>query len=359
LGRSKEKGRALAIAKGLVLFVLWLAVSGCGLGQDRQVQKSELVMDTVAQLTAEGPEAEAAVAESFARLRQLEEKLSNYREGSDPARLAAAAGTGEWVQVSPEMYHLLEVSRTYSRLTEGAWDITAAPLVKLWGIGTDSARVPGGEEIAAARERADWRKLELNGSDSARLLEAGMELDLGGIVKGVALDEVRKIYAAHGIKNGLINLGSSSIYAMGKNKEGKDWRIGLRHPRGETARDYLAVASLSDMALSTSGDYERFFEKDGVRYHHIIDPRTGSPAWTGQGLAPSARPLSVAVFIDGSDPDCGLRSDLLTTALFVLGPEQGRQLLLRPELQGISAVMVTENMERRCFGRAEKYLKDN
>lgn len=356
---TEDKGRALAIAKGLVLFALWLAVSGCGLGQDRQVQKSELVMDTVAQLTAEGPEAEAAVAESFARLRQLEDKLSNYREGSDPARLAAAAGTGEWVQVSPEMYHLLEVSQTYSRLTEGAWDITAAPLVKLWGIGTDSPRVPGREEMAAALERTGWRKLELNGSGSARLLEAGMELDLGGLVKGLALDEVQKIYASHGIRNGLINLGSSSIYALGKSKDGKDWRIGLRHPRGETTGDYLAVASLSDMAISTSGDYERFFLEGGVRYHHILDPRTGCPAWTRQGLAPSARPLSVAVFIDGSDPDCGLRSDLLTTALFVLGPEQGEQFLAGPELQGISAIMVTEDMERHCLGSVKEYLQDN
>ncbi len=356
---SKIKGRAVAIAGGLVLFVLMLAISGCGAEQERQVQKSELVMDTVAQLTAEGPEAEEAVKESFARLQELEGRLSNYREGSDPARLRAAAGTGEWVQVSPEMYHLLEVSQKYSRLTEGAWDITAAPLVKLWGIGTDSARVPDREEIEAARSRTGWRKLELDGQGGARLLEAGMELDLGGIVKGLALDEVRKIYAAHGIKNGLINLGSSSICALGKNKEGKDWRIGLRHPRGETAKDYLAVASLSDAALSTSGDYERFFEEGGVRYHHILDTRRGCPAWSWQGLPASARPLSVAVFIDGSDPDCGLKSDLLTTALFVLGPEQGQQLLASGGLQGVSAVMVTEDMERHCLGEARKYLGAN
>lgn len=327
----------------LALLVLVLLAMCAGCGRTATVQKSEIVMDTVAQLTAEGSEAPQAVEESLARLKELEKILSNYEESSDAARLRDSAGSGQWVQVSPEMYHLLEVSQHYSALTEGAWDITAAPLVKLWGIGTEGARVPSAEAIAQAKARVDWKKLELNGSDSARLLEKGMELDLGGIAKGLALDEVRKIYARHGIENGLINLGTSSIYAVGVNKERKPWRIGLRHPRKEGAGSLMATAEVTDEALSTSGDYERFFEAEGVRYHHIIDPRTGYPAWCGKETAPTSRPVSVLVVIEGGEPDCGMKSDLLTTALFVLGKDRGEALLTDWRDEGIEGLLVTED----------------
>lgn len=333
-------GRGIKIL--LVLSLLFLP--GCGFDRQAEpVRKSELVMDTVAQLTAEGPEAPQAVEESFARLRELEKILSNYEEGSDAARLRDNAGSGQWVQMSPEMYHLLEVSQQYSALTEGAWDITAAPLVKLWGIGTKGARVPSGEEIEQAKAKVDWRKLELNGAGGARLLEKGMELDLGGIAKGYALDEVRKIYMRHGIENGLIDLGTSSIYAVGASKERKPWRIGLRHPRREGAGSLMATAEVTDEALSTSGDYERFFEAEGVRYHHIIDPRTGYPAWCGKETAPASRPVSVLVVIEGGEPDCGMKSDLLTTALFVLGRDRGEALLTDWRDEGIEGLLVTED----------------
>lgn len=326
--------------KLLLLLVMLLVCAGCG--RAPMVQKSEIVMDTVAQLTAEGPEAEAAVQESFGRLQELEGILSNYEEGSDAARLRDSAGSGAWVKVSPEMYHLLEISQRYSQLTDGAWDITAAPLIKLWGIGTDKARVPEPSEIEQARGKVDWHKLELDGRDSARLLLPGMELDLGGIAKGYALDEVRKIYAKHGIEKGLINLGTSSIYGLGMNKEGQPWRIGLRHPRRDDPKEYLKVEELSDEALSTSGDYERYFEEGGVRYHHIIDPRTGYPAWCGREVTAGERPVSIVVIIDGRDEDCGVKTDLLTTALFVLGKEKGAELLESLQAEGVRGEIMTE-----------------
>ena len=277
-------------------------------------------MDTVAVLSATGRDSEAAVSESMERLKELEAMASLNIEGSDVGKLSAAAGTGEWVVLHPEVYHMLEVSQRYSQLTDGAWDVTMGPLVKLWGIGTDKAQVPSAEAIAKARLLTGWQKLELNPSaHSARLTQAGMSLDFGGIAKGMALDEVRKIYLKHGIKDGLINLGSSSIYALGKNDKQKNWRIGIRHPRSEDKDAMLAVVSISDQALSTSGDYERFFEQDGRRYHHILDPHTGAPAWTGM--------MGDTIVIDGSIEDAGMLSDLLTTAVFVLGPEKGQQFM--------------------------------
>ncbi len=304
------------------------AVSGEASQGRLAVQQSDILMDTVVQLSATGQEAQAAVDESLARLHELEATLSPYVPGSDAERLAQAAGTGEWVPVSSEMYRLLSLSQRISALSGGAWDVTIGPLTRLWGIGMEKARVPSEEEVAAARGLVDWRQLELDeDKQSARLLQPGMRLDLGGIAKGLAVDEVRRIYAAHEIESGLINFGSSSLYAVGKSERGQRWHIGIRHPRSQDEGQPLAVLGLSGEALSTSGDYEHFFEQEGVRYHHILDARTGKPA--GLGQPPEQQPMSVTVVVAGTNPDAGLLADVLTTTAFVLGPREGRDFLLR------------------------------
>ena len=307
--------------------LLLLAVSGCG-QQKESYEHSAVVMDTVVTLSATGPEAKAAVEESFARLKELEAMCSSTIDTSDAARLKEAAGR-DYVKLHPEVYHMLEVSEAYSAQSDGAWDVTMGPLVELWGIGTDQARVPAETEIRAALRLVGWQKLRLRAEEqSAMLAEPGMSIDLGGIAKGMAVDEVRRIYAAHQIKDGLINMGSSSLYALGKNKEGKAWNIGIKHPRSEENDTYLGIISLENQALSTSGDYERFFMQDGKRYHHILDPKTGYPAENGA--------MSDTIVVDGSAEDAGMLSDLLTTTVFVLGPQKGQKFLdsLPEEVQG-------------------------
>ena len=307
--------------KHVVSFLRLLAASLCALllfaGCAREpYEKSALVMDTVAQLSAADGESKAAVEESLARLEQLDAVAGTGADG-DCARLAAAAGNGDWVEISPEVTDMLALAQTWSERTDGAFDVTTGPLVSLWGIGTDAARVPAPDEIAAARAKVGWRKLELDAAHHrARLKEPGMSIDLGGIAKGYALDEIREIYAAHHVTKGLISLGGSSIDACGTNAHGEKWRVGVRDPRGTSAQDYLGVVPVSDAALSSSGDYERYFEQDGVRYCHILDPRTGAPAETMQG---------VTVIVRGEH--AGAVSDLLTTALFVMGEERGCQLV--------------------------------
>lgn len=298
------------------------------------VKKSDLAMDTVVQLTASGPEAEAAVEEALRRVHELEKIVDPKLEGSDARRLEAAAGNGEWIKISPEMLRLLKLSQRISALSDGAWDITAGPLTRLWGIGTEEARVPGEEELAEARALVDYRQLELDEEkQSARLLQKGMCLEVGGIAKGLAVDELRAIYEAHGVEHGLINLGSSSLYALGENSKGRLWHIGMRNPRSAEQDKPLAILEFSGEALSSSGDYERFFEQGGLRYHHILDPRTGKPAGLGQPPALSA--MSVLVVVPGSEPDAGLLSDVLATTAFILGPERGRDFLAGLSGQGI------------------------
>lgn len=311
---------SLLAAAVMLLALCILGMAGCKTKEP--VQKTVMVMDTVATLTAAGEQADAAVQESIGRLQELDAMASPQGAGSDVKKLADAAGSGQWIPLHPEVYHMLEVSQEYSRISDGAWDVTTGPLVQLWGIGTERAHVPAAEELAAARAKVGWQKLELDpDTKSARLRDPGMRLDLGGIAKGVAIDEIRKIYARHGIKDGLINLGASSLYAVGKNPKGEGWRVGIRHPRSADPDVRLAVIPLTDQALSTSGDYERFFEQDGVRYHHILDPRTGAPAQSGA--------ISDTIVVSGSLADAGMLSDLLTTTVFVLGPEAGRDFLAR------------------------------
>ena len=327
--------RAWGIALAVLLCLLIAFATGTwGRGA---YEHSEVVMDTVVTLSADGNSGEKAVKESFIRMKEIEAASSAALSDSDAARVSAAAGNHEWISISHDLYYILRFSNEWSKRTDGAWDVTMGPVTKLWGIGTDDERIPTAAEIAKVRERTGWRYLEIKEEDGqffARLMKPGMMLDLGGIAKGYALDEVRKIYERYGIKNGLINLGASTLYAYGHNAKGKPWRVGLKDPRaGGDAADgkLLGVISLSGGALSTSGDYERFFERDGVRYHHIMDPKTGSPARSGA--------MAVTIYVSDSVEDSGMLSDILTTAAFVMGPEKG--LSLMESIDGVTGCIVS------------------
>lgn len=329
------------------IFLILCFCAGCG--QYQPVQKSDIIMDTAVTLTASGEDAKAAIDESMVRLKNLENMVSPNVPDSDVNKLALSAGTGRWVVLNPEVYKMLATAQDYARKTNGAFDVTTKPLVDLWGIGTDHAKVPAPAELAAAQKLVGWQKLELDEeSHSARLTQKGMGVDLGGIAKGLAVDEVRKIYAKYGIKDGLINLGGSSLYALGHNKDGQLWRIGMRHPRKDDAQEKMAVLPLENAALSTSGDYERFFEVNGVRYHHIIDPRTGRPAQAGAA--------SVTIVAADNVPDGGMLTDLLTTAVFVMGPEAGARFIRSQ--QGIEGAIIDGRYQLWTTGDMAQELEE-
>lgn len=298
------------------LVICILLFSGCG-HELPKARRSAVLMDTVVTLQARGEQAEAAVEAGMKRLEELDRIMGSESTEGDVQKLRAAAGK-EYVKLSPEVYHVLEISQRYSELTQGAWDITLGVGISLWGIGTEFARVPNGNELEEANGLCGWQHLKLRPEDKSAMLEQeGMSIHLGGIGKGYALDEVRRIFVQHGIKDALIDMGASSICAMGKNDRGEDWNIGIRHPRMDNG--FLARVRLSDDILSTSGDYERFFEADGKRYHHILDPKTMRP--TESGI------MSVTVLVDGSIEDAGMIGDLLSTAVFVMGPEEGKAFI--------------------------------
>jgi len=276
-------------------------------------------MDTAMQLEAFGPNAQKAVDESEKRLNELNDMASTTIASSDVSKINNAAGK-KYVRVNPEIIKMIEDSQKYSKISNGYWDITVGPLVNLWGIGTSHARVPSDAEIKAKLPLVGYNKISINEKDnSIMLMQPGMAIDLGGIAKGFAADEVLKIYKKYNVQNGLIDLGSSSIYAVGKNSEGNLWSIGVQNPRSDDRQNYLGIIKISDKGISTSGDYERYFIQNGKRYFHIINPFTGYPVNNGV--------MSVTVIVDGSVPNNGMLADILSLTVFELGPEKGINLI--------------------------------
>lgn len=265
------------------------------------------VMDAVADQKVYGPNGEKAIAAAEQAFREMENRLSVYKEGSDIARLNAAAGSGEAVAVEAQTYALLSQAKTLSAQAGGAFELTIAPLALAWGITTDAPRVLQQDEIDALLPLVDDSGLLLE-SGTARLQRPGQAVDLGGIAKGAACDVAKEVYDEYGIRAALCWLGGSSIYARGVKPDGEAWRLGFRDPKEEESVS-LASFEIRDAVFCTSGGYERYFEQDGVRYHHILDPATGRPAQSDI--------VSIGILCEN-----GAEADFWSTALFVQGREK-------------------------------------
>lgn len=323
--------------KKLCILILCISIilnlSSCVNDKKQYYEKSNILMDTVVTLSAYGENSREAVEESFKRLSEIDEMASSNINTSDVCKINNSSGK-DYVEVHPEILKMIETSIKYSKLSNGAFDITIGPIINLWGIGTDNERLPSEEEIKAKLPLVGYDKISINkDNNSVMLKEQGMSIDLGGIAKGFAADEVLKIYKKYNIENGLINLGSSSIYALGKNKDNNNWSVGIQHPRSEDPNEYMGVIKLSNESLSTSGDYERYFIKDNKRYHHIINPKTGYPVDNGV--------ISDTIVIDNDIPDSGMLADVLTTTVFALGSEEGLKLI--NNLSGVSCEITTSD----------------
>lgn len=271
-----------------------------------------------------GSNSRRAVSAAADRIMDIHSRMSAYEEESDVALINSSAGLSPQ-EIHPDTYALLERSLRFSELTDGAFDVTVRPLTSLWGIGKNKDYIPDENEVAAALKLVGYRDLLLDkGRCTAFLRKPGMSVDLGGIAKGYAADEVRRILLEHGIGSALVNLGGN-IVTVGLREEGLPWQVGIQNPMSPRG-GYIGTIEAEDKAVVTSGSNERFFVKDGVRYHHILNPRTGYPAESGL--------LSVTA-VCGSSTD----ADALTTALFVSGTASAMQLL---GSFGAQAVFVTE-----------------
>ena len=308
-------GCALALALGLL--------PGCR-AQARAQESTIFAMDTVMSLTVYGSRGEEGVAAATELIYQLEDLLSATDEAGPLHALNHAAGA--WTGLDGELLALLSNSKELCALTGGALDITAYPAVQAWGFISKDYRVPDDRELQALAGRIDYTALELDLSGGRARLPEGMEVDLGAVAKGYTGDRLAGLMEELGVESAIFSLGGN-VQAVGAKPDGSPWRVAIQDPEGN---GNLAVVEVTDRAVVTSGGYQRYFEQDGVTYWHILDPETAAPARTGL--------QSVTVI----GPE-GLVCDGLSTALFVLGEEEGLALWRdHPEL-GVELVLVRED----------------
>lgn len=283
------------------LLLAFALLAGCAPAQSQAQPTAEntfFAMDTVMTLRLYQGGDEALLADAEARVRELEGLLSVTDGGSEVYALNHA-GTAE---LSPDTAALLRLALALCQRTEGALDLSTYPVLRAWGFTTGEYAVPDGETIDRLLPLVDYRRVELDGNAAA--LPGGMEIDLGSVAKGYAGEALAALLREGGVTSALLDLGGN-IQAVGAKPDGSPWRVGVRNPAGE---GNLGVVEVENQAVITSGGYERYFEEDGVRYWHILDPETGAPARSGL--------LSVTVV-----GDSGVVCDALSTALFVMGRE--------------------------------------
>ena len=317
-----------------ICMFLTLQITACA-KQDQKVEKSSLKMDTIMSLTAYGPNASEAIDAAYKRIDEIEQMASSTISTSDISQINDAAGEN-YVEVHPEILKMIKTAVKYSELSDGAFDITVNPLIKLWGIGTEDERIPSDSEIESALPSVGYNNISINEQDSSiKLMKKGMSIDLGGIAKGFAADEVVKILKDYGIKSAIISLGGSTIYTIGNKTNGGLWSVAVKNPRNTEDEPYLGVIKMPEKALSTSGDYERYFIKDGKRYCHILNPFTGYPADSGV--------MSDTIAIDGDVADCNMLADICTKIVFVNGIEKGFKII--DSISGVACMAVTTDYQ--------------
>lgn len=305
-----------------------IALAGCvsvGLTPPVMIKRAQTHMGTLVTITAVAPTEEAAqraATAGFQEIHRLEKILSTWIPASDLSRVNAAAGQGP-VRVAPEAFLLIKRSLDMAALTEGGFNIAVGPAIDVWSV-TERAHIPTTDQLTRLKPLVDIDQIRLDEqTGTVFLTRAGMRIDVGGIGKGFAVDRAVAVMQAAGATGGVVAL-SGDIKTFGRMPAGERFRFGIQHPRKEGT--VLASLELENEAISTAGDYERYFERDGVRYHHILDPQT---------LRPARQCRSVTVVATE-----GTVADGLDTGIFVMGPERGMALVER--LPDVEAVIVDD-----------------
>jgi thiamine biosynthesis lipoprotein len=303
-----------AIFLAALLIPAWAAAPARAQDLPIRYEASHSVMGTVFTVVAYGRDARylAQVAnQAFEEIDRVDAQMSNYRPESELAGINRSAAR-QAVVVEPRLFQLIRDSLRSSDETAGAFDITVGPLMKAWGFFRGQGRLPSPSALRQVLKRVGYRRVKLDQDRRTISFAAeGVELDLGGIAKGYAVDQAVEILRANGVTSALVSSGTSSLYALGAPPEERAWKITLRDPyQAEKVGD---VVYLKNYSLSVSGSYEKFFQLGGRTYCHILDPRTGQPV---------ANMLAAAVLAPRA-----VQSDALSTAFFVPGVEGSRKYL--------------------------------
>ena len=308
----------------LVIFIVW---TGRQQRNNIKYEQTGFAMGTAVTMIVYGADGDSLCEQILAGIDALEQQISWRMEGSEVYELNHSYEAGEDYQVSTELSGYISFANVLSHDTDGALDITIRPLADVWGIEDGNMTVPDETDIDEAMKYVDYTQVTVT-DDYVNINKAGYSIDLGAYGKGIACDDIYDILAGSGCQGAVISVGGS-IIVYGAKPDGDAWNIGVRNPRGDE-NDVMAVISISadDAAVyvSSSGDYEKYFICDGVRYHHIINPLTGYPADTGI--------ISATVVCDS-----GIEADGLSTACILVGLDQALELL---DAYGADGVLIDE-----------------
>ncbi|AUX48380.1 hypothetical protein SOCE26_099140 [Sorangium cellulosum] len=308
---------------------------------DARAMGTSLVLAAYTSAAMDEAAVRSRLEKAIAEIRRLEALMTTWRPDSELSRVNTSAGKGA-VAVSPESLAVIEKSLWISERSGGVFDITFEAMHGLWKFDEDiDDNVPRRDDVERARALIDYRQIKIDRAQRTVMLgKPGMRMSLGGIAKGYAVDAAAGVLRAEGLSSFLVQAGGD-LYIAGKKPDGSPWRAGVRDPRGQDTNDYFAMIEVEDHAFSTAGDYERSFLKDGRRYHHIIDPRTGFPA---------SESRSVTIWAKDA-----LTADAVDDAVFILGPEKGLELV--ESIDDCGAVIVDRNnkvwVSKRLGGKVE------
>lgn len=322
----------------------------------RAFKRATFTMGSLIEITAYGDNekrVDNAINKAFHEVKRLDNLMSNYKQDSELSRINREAVKAP-IACDPELIYIIEQSLLYSQITDGAFDITVYPFVNLWGFfGNDNGNIVGNlpleKELKDLSSAVSYKNIVIEDKDANNQEDSGgktiflkdplTQIDLGGIGKGYAVDIVSDILKKEGISSALINF-AGNIYAFGSPQGREEWIVGVRDPKD--SQNVLATFKIKDKAVATSGNYERFFLKDGKRYSHIIDPRTGKPV---EGV------LSVTIMADNA-----IAADALSTGVFVLGTDEGLKLIER--LDNVECLIISEDKDSHIMINTSKGFKE-
>lgn len=312
----------------LVMMLLVVSIStGCKKtpSVESQITDAQFLLGTVITLQLYGTEDTQLLTKSFDIIKNLDLWMSLNIETSEVSQLNAQAGNGP-IKVSDELAYVLTEALKYGDLSEGHFDISLEPVIKLWGIGTDTPRVPSDAELKEALQYVNYKNIKFDAVNQTVELQKGMAIDLGGIGKGYAADLVSDYLKGEGVKKAIVNLGGN-VVVVGEKQLDTPFKVGLQNPFAQR-NAYIGYVQVSDKTVVTSGIYERNFTENGVTYHHILSNTDGYPI--SNGVA------GVSIVASKS-----IDADALSTTLFTLGVEKG--LALANSLDDVECLFITDD----------------
>jgi thiamine biosynthesis lipoprotein len=324
----------LGIAVFAVLFSVGLFLSPKEDTHIRAVKRSQIALGTVIEMQVRHPDkekADEAISQAFAEIRRVEAQFTRQDSQSPIGRINRSETTS--FSISPEIYDLMKQSEAFWRRTSGAFDASLGAVIDLWGFSRGQGAVPAASQLVKALKHSGWQHVRLEADYLVRRT-AAVQFDFGAIAKGYAVDRAVAVLNRYGMADALVNAGGEI------RSTGGTWFIGIAHPRKKG--EMLRRLNLQNMAVATSGDYEQYFEKNGKRYHHILDPRTGWPAEGCQSVTVLAADDTTA--------------DALATGLFVLGAEKAMRLV--QGTPGVHALVVDRNGGIHISPGFKAYLSD-